>query len=141
MFRQHPWLLVGTLGSLFLARWLAIQSSRWAWSGIEAHSRELIFWVMPRGLISVVLAIAVARERGAGLEFVPGLAFAVILMTNALLILASFRARRAVPAAAPSADEAALGGPQSARCRGAVGIPPAVGTECGDARPAGRRRV
>ncbi len=109
VFRQHPWLLVGTLGSLFVARGLAIQSSRWAWSGIEAHSRELIFWVMPRGLITVVLAIAVARERGAGLEFVPGLAFAVILMTNALLILASFRARRAAPAA--EAAEAALAAP------------------------------
>ena len=103
VFRQHPWLLVGTLGSLFLARWLAIHSSRWAWRGIEAHNRELIFWVMPRGLITVVLAIAVARERGAGLAFVPGLAFAVILMTNALLILASFRARRAAPAAATTA--------------------------------------
>ena len=110
VFRQHPWLLVGTLGSLFLARWLAIHSSRWAWRGIEAHSRELIFWVMPRGLITVVLAIAVARERGTGLAFVPGLAFAVILMTNALLILASFRARRAAPAAvtaAAGASEAA----------------------------------
>ena len=106
VFRQHPWLLVGTLGSLFLARWLAIHSSRWAWRGIEAHNRELIFWVMPRGLITVVLAIAVARERGTGLAFVPGLAFAVILMTNALLILASFRARRAAPAAAPAAEVA-----------------------------------
>ncbi len=100
VFREHPWLLLGTLGSLFLARWLAIQSSRWAWQGIEAHSRELIFWVMPRGLITVVLAIAVARERGSGLAFVPGLAFSVILMTNVLLILASFRARRTAPVAA-----------------------------------------
>ena len=83
VFRQHPLLMVGTLGSLFLARWLAIHSSRWAWRGIEAHSRELIFWVMPRGLITVVLAIEVARERGSGLAFVPGLAFAVILVTNA----------------------------------------------------------
>lgn len=113
VFREHPWLLLGTLGSLFLARWLAIQSSRWAWQGIEAHSRELIFWVMPRGLITVVLAIAVARERGSGLAFVPGLAFSVILMTNVLLILASFRARRAAPVAAAATPdgEAALAAP------------------------------
>jgi NhaP-type Na+/H+ or K+/H+ antiporter len=52
VFREHP-LMAWTLGSLFLARWLAIQSSRWAWQGIQAHSRELIFWVMPRGLITV----------------------------------------------------------------------------------------
>jgi cell volume regulation protein A len=106
VFREHPLLMVWTLGSLFLARWLAIQSSRWAWRGIEARSRELIFWVMPRGLITVVLAIAVLRKRGTQLAFVPGLAFAVILMTNALLVLASFRARRAVPAAAAAAEVA-----------------------------------
>ena len=109
IFRQHPLLMVGTLASLFLARWLAIHSSRWAWQGIEAHSRELIFWVMPRGLITVVLAIEVAHERGSGLAFVPGLAFAVILVTNALLVLASLRARRAapVPAATPAAEASA----------------------------------
>jgi len=108
IFREHPLLMVGTLGSLFLARWLAIHSSRWAWRGIEEHNRELIFWVLPRGLITVVLAIEVARERGSGLAFVPGLAFAVILITNALLVLASFRARRATPVAAAAAPETAL---------------------------------
>ncbi len=102
VFREHPLLMAGTLGSLFLARWLAIHSSRWAWRGIAAHNRELIFWVMPRGLITVVLAIEVAGQRGAGLAFVPGLAFAVILITNALLVLASFRVRRSAPAAAVS---------------------------------------
>ncbi len=107
IFRSHPLLMAGTLGSLFLARWLAIQSSHWAWKGIGAHNRELIFWVLPRGLITVVLAIRVAEARGAGLEFVPGLAFAVILVTNALLVLASFRAQRVateVPAVEPEKD-------------------------------------
>ena len=96
VFREHPLFMAGILGSLFLARWLAIQSSRWAWRGIAAHNRESIFWVMPRGLITVVLAIEVAEQRGSGLAFVPGLAFAVILLTNALLVLASVRARRAI---------------------------------------------
>jgi potassium/hydrogen antiporter len=106
IFREHPLLMAGTLGSLFLARWLAIHSSRWAWRGIGAHNRELIFWVMPRGLITVVLAIEVAEQRGGGLVFVPGLAFAVILITNALLVLASFRVRRSAPGAevAPSTE-------------------------------------
>jgi potassium/hydrogen antiporter len=99
IFREHPLLMAGTLGSLFLARWLAIHSSRWAWRGIAAHNRELIFWVLPRGLITVVLAIEVAEQRGSGLDFVPGLAFAVILITNALLVLAAFRARRSAPTA------------------------------------------
>ena len=104
IFREHPLLMAGTLGSLFLARWLAIHSSRWAWRGIAAHHRELIFWVMPRGLITVVLAFEVAQQRGSGLAFVPGLAFAVILITNAMLVLASFRARRSAPARSHAAE-------------------------------------
>jgi cell volume regulation protein A len=122
VLRQHPLLMAGTLGSLFLARWLAIHASSWAWQGIEAHSRELIFWVLPRGLITVVLAIEVAKERGSGLAFVPGLAFAVILITNALLVLAAFRAQRSapVPTAAPGA-ELAVG------VRAAAGPPVAAG--------------
>ncbi len=104
IFREHPLLMVGTLGSLFLARWVAIHSSRWAWRGIDAHSRELILWVMPRGLITVVLAFEVARQRSPGLAFVPGLAFAVILITNALLVLAAFRVRRSAPAESAMTD-------------------------------------
>jgi cell volume regulation protein A len=111
IFREHPLLMAGTLGSLFLARWLAIHSSRWAWRGIAAHHRELIFWVMPRGLITVVLAIEVAEQRGIGLAFVPGLAFAVILITNALLVLASFRARRSAPADAALAAQISVDAP------------------------------
>jgi potassium/hydrogen antiporter len=104
VFREHPLLMAGTLGSLFLARWLAIRSSRWAWRGIAAHNQELILWVLPRGLITVVLAIEVAEARGSGLAFVPGLAFAVILVTNALLVLASFRVRRSEPATAGATE-------------------------------------
>lgn len=104
IFREHPLLMAGTLGSLFLARWLAIHSSRWAWKGIAAHNRELILWVLPRGLITVVLAIQIAEARGSGLAFVPGLAFAVILVTNALLVLASFRVRRSKPVSTGAAE-------------------------------------
>jgi hypothetical protein len=107
IFREHPLLMAGTLGSLFLARWLAIRSSRWAWRGIAEHNQELIFWVLPRGLITVVLAIEVAEARGSGLAFVPGLAFAVILITNALLVLASFRVRRSAPAVAGATEVSA----------------------------------
>jgi hypothetical protein len=60
-------------------------------------------------LITVVLAIRVTEARGAVLEFVPGLAFAVIMVTNALLVLASFRARRASPVVAGALDASAIG--------------------------------
>ena len=97
IFREHPLLMAGTLDLCFWhAGWRFI--SRWAWRGIAAHHRELIFWVMPRGLITVVLAFEIAQQRGTGMAFVPGLAFAVILITNAMLVLASFRAGKSAPA-------------------------------------------
>ncbi len=94
IFHQHPWLTAGTLGALFVARWLAVQSSRWSWREIGVHGRGTILWMLPRGLITVVLALQLAKARPAELEFFPGLAFAVILATNLTLILGSLRVRR-----------------------------------------------
>src|SRR5580704_2942650 len=106
VFRQHPLLIAGTLGSLFVARWLAIHSSRWAWRGISKHGREAILWMLPRGLITVVLAIQVAEARSSELAFLPGLAFAVILATNLLLVFGSWRLH-AVAAPAEKVEPAA----------------------------------
>jgi cell volume regulation protein A len=97
-FRQHPLLMAGTLGALFLARWLAIHASRWSWHGISDGGRELIMWMLPRGLITIVLSLQVVQARGEELSFLPGLAFAVILATNLLLILGSVRAAAQTPA-------------------------------------------
>jgi len=101
-FRRHPWLMLSTIAALFLGRWLAIQASRWAWTGIDARGREIMLWILPRGLVTVVLSIAVASERGAELSFLPGLAFAVIMATNLSVILGSWRARRSDPAVEPA---------------------------------------
>jgi potassium/hydrogen antiporter len=98
IFRQHPLLTAGVLGALFLARWLAVHSSRWAWRGIGPQGREAILWMLPRGLITVVLAITVAEARPSELSFLPGLAFAVILATNLLVVLGSWRMQRVSPA-------------------------------------------
>jgi hypothetical protein len=51
-----------------------------------------------------VLAIQATRARPAELEFLPGLAFAVILATNLLLVFGSLRARRPTPAAATTTE-------------------------------------
>jgi cell volume regulation protein A len=99
MFRHHPLLMAGTLGALFLARWVSIQMSRWAWHDIGAAGRDVILWMLPRGLITVVLAIEVTEASGKELSFLPGLAFAVILATNLLVVFGSWRARRRQPAA------------------------------------------
>jgi potassium/hydrogen antiporter len=107
IFRQHPLLIAGTLGALFVARWLAIHSSRWAWKGISIPGREAILWMLPRGLITVVLAIQIAEARSSELSFLPGLAFAVILATNLLLVFGSWRLHSATVAAAAGADDEA----------------------------------
>jgi hypothetical protein len=44
--------------------------------------REAILWRLPRGLITVVLAIQVSELGGSEVAFLPELAFAVILVTN-----------------------------------------------------------
>ncbi|MFQ5724253.1 MAG: hypothetical protein ACE5G6_07140, partial [Terriglobia bacterium] len=89
---------------------LAIQASRWAWQGIEAHERELALWLLPRGLITIVLALQVAEGRGQELAFLPATAFAIILVTNLAVIYGSVRARRhaqevaATPAPEPAPE-------------------------------------
>ena len=117
-FREHPLFMAATLGALFLARWLAVIASRWSWRGIGAEGRDAILWMLPRGLITVVLAIEATESRGSELSFLPGLAFAIILATNLLLVFGSLRGRRnagvAAEAGAPSAVpavSAAAGGP------------------------------
>jgi potassium/hydrogen antiporter len=114
IFRQHPLLIAGTLGTLFLARWLAIHSSRWAWKGISAPGREAILWMLPRGLITVVLAIQVTDARSSELAFLPGLAFAVILATNLLLVFGSWRMHSMAASAAGAEIETEAAKPDRA---------------------------
>ena len=58
-------------------------------------------WFVPRGLITAVLGIQVLDARGATFEFLPELAFAVVLLTNLILLVGTVRAR-ALPAPEPS---------------------------------------
>lgn len=87
-------LMLGVMGSIYLARWVAIQCSRWAWRGVDAAGREIVLWMLPRGLITIVLALEVVDVRGQPMQFLPALAFATILLTNLILIFGSVRVRR-----------------------------------------------
>lgn len=102
-FQRFPVLMAGTIAALFVARWLAIQASRWGWRGITPQGREVILWMLPRGLITVVLAIEVTNAHGTDMSFLPGLAFAVILVTNLMVVLGSWRVAR--HAAGEAADQ------------------------------------
>jgi hypothetical protein len=52
-----------------------------------------MLWIMPRGLITVVLALQVVAVRSE-VTFLSALAFAVILVTNVMVIIGSLRASR-----------------------------------------------
>ena len=106
-FRRYPLLMVGTIAALFFARWLAVQCSRWSWRDIDKSGRELILWMLPRGLITVVLAVQVLEAKGSNFAFITELAFAVILVTNFMAIIASVRAKpvRLTPEIAEVADD------------------------------------
>jgi cell volume regulation protein A len=98
-FRRYPLFMACTVAALLIARWVAVQCSRWSWRDIDKSGRELIFWMLPRGLITVVLAVQVLEAKGEPLAFLSELAFAVILITNFMAIIASVRAQ---PAMAPA---------------------------------------
>lgn len=106
---------LGVVGAILAARWLAMQASGWSWRGFRPVEREVVFWIMPRGLITVVLALQVVHSGRADLAFLPGFAFAAILGTNLLVIAGSIRVRRAelrqatLPGASQAADSPSAG--------------------------------
>lgn len=89
--------VMGLLGAVILARALAVRASSWSWKGLHSTERELILWIMPRGLITVVLALQVVQVLGSSFEFLPSVAFATILATNLMVVIGSIRASR-IPA-------------------------------------------
>jgi NhaP-type Na+/H+ or K+/H+ antiporter len=87
-------LLLGVTGAIFLARWISIQLCRWSWSELGLADREKILWMLPRGLITIVLALEVVEVRGQSMTFLSPMAFAVILVTNLLLVFGSIRTKK-----------------------------------------------
>jgi cell volume regulation protein A len=102
--RRYLGLSLFVVAALFIARWLATGMSGWAMRNIDRSERELLLWMMPRGLITAVLAFRVFEARGETFSFLPELAFAVILATNLMLVVGSIRAKRRVPTGALAAD-------------------------------------
>jgi cell volume regulation protein A len=100
--RKYALTILGIFGALLLARWLAVKCGRWAWRSIPPEEHEFIFWILPRGLITAVLAIQVVDARGNAFEFLIGVTFAIILLTNFLLVVGSVRARRMPAGKVPS---------------------------------------
>lgn len=87
-------LLFVLLAAIFLMRWAAVWASSWATHGIDPEERETILWVLPRGLITIVLALEIRQAIGAEMAVIPDLAFAIILLSNLLVVLGGFRLAR-----------------------------------------------
>jgi cell volume regulation protein A len=108
--RRVALLSLAVLGALFLVRGLAVQVSRLLWRGTTRHEREIATLMIPRGLITAVLALEIAEQRGADFGFLVSLAFALILFSNLLLLVGTVRWRVshiAAPADAELGEEVA----------------------------------
>ena len=96
---------LGILGVFLVARFVAVMCSRVAWRGTSYRERELATLLIPRGLITAVLALEVIQAHPAGLDYFPSLTFALILFTNVLVLPASIRARALATTETPPANE------------------------------------
>ena len=91
--RKNILFALGCFGALLIARWISVEAGRPIWRGFSRREREIMVWFLPRGLITAVLGIDVLEARGAAFDFLPSLAFAVILLSNLVLLIGTFRAR------------------------------------------------
>lgn len=83
------------------ARFVAVLASRLVWRGTKWREMEVASLLIPRGLITAVLALEAIRAMPQELVFFPSLTFAVILLTNGLALVATVRARGAKALEAP----------------------------------------
>jgi cell volume regulation protein A len=95
--RKNLRLALLCFAAILVARFLVVQGGRLGWRSFSALERELMIWFVPRGLITAVLGIEVVESRGPDFSFLPSLAFAVIVITNLVLLIGSFRARNLPP--------------------------------------------
>ncbi len=98
-------LMLGVIGAIYLARWASIQICRATWRGLGAADREKILWMLPRGLITIVLALEIVEVKGPSMEFLPVMSFAAILLTNLILVFGSIRTQHVPPAEAPPSGQ------------------------------------
>lgn len=96
---------LGILGVFLLARFTSVMCSRIVWRKTSYREREFATLLIPRGLITAVLALEVIQAQPAGLEYFPSLTFALILFTNVLVLPASIRAQALATTSATPANE------------------------------------
>lgn len=100
---------VGIVGVLIVSRWLAVQLSRVAWRDLHPVEIEVAVLLIPRGLITAVLAFEIVDAHGTAFAFLPDYAFGVILITCLQLLAGTVRAR-SLPPSAPQGAAAGVTG-------------------------------
>lgn len=78
---------------MLVARFASVQASLLVWRGTTWRDRELATMLIPRGLITAVLALEAIQAKPVDLMFFPSLTFALILLTNGLALVATVRAK------------------------------------------------
>ncbi len=91
--------ILGILVALVLARYVAVRATWWSIRDITRADTELLFLMMPRGLITAVLALQVLADRGQIFSFLPSMAFTVVLFTNIFVVVAAVTAKQSEAAA------------------------------------------
>ena len=102
--KKYVFAIAAIVGVMFVSRFVAVQVSRIVLRGISPQERELIFLMMPRGLITAVLAVQVVQATGQEFAFLPAMAFTAIVATNAVIVAGSIRAARNAKSSAASAS-------------------------------------
>ncbi len=84
---------LGFLLVILAARFVSVEASRVVWRGLSWREQELATMLVPRGLITAVLALEVIQAMPADLVFFPSLTFVLILLTNGFGLVATVRAK------------------------------------------------
>lgn len=103
--------ILGILGAIVLARWLAVHATSWSIRDVTKSDTELLALMFPRGLITAVLALQVLSAKGPRFYYLPAMAFTVIMFTNIFVVIAAVRSKKtATPplAVQPDVPELAL---------------------------------
>ena len=79
---------------MLAARLIAVQMSRVVWRGPNQREREVATTLIPRGLITAVLALQAIQAKPVDLMYFPSLTFTLILLTNGLGLVATVRAQQ-----------------------------------------------
>ena len=104
--RSYVLPIIAIIVAIVIARVAAVYGTRWSIRGSTPADNELLFLMLPRGLITAVLALQIVNARGAAFNFLPAMAFTVVMVTNAFVVIAAFRLKPAKQT--EGADNAAL---------------------------------